>query len=347
MDTFSDFMNYLETNKQSMSRDLEMDETSELYRFYQELFNSNYNKFTPWEPGEIDAASTDSSEFIRMLYNGKNIVIIRAYTLYKNNITSDFHADLVAVDPVEQRNFTILLMENSEHKSILKFLENNSPEYIFIDGSFKGRISHRIEPLGIENYENFMYEYMKTLKSLIRKAYEKETTLIFMSKSTYTEDFKKYLLSTARNDPETLKIIGRESKIYKNDHYIIKSFAKESGYTTPVMYRKTLEGTDINYVSFDILPDPMDLPLKVQVLSRDFVKETLDQKPFNIDDKIVNILFYGYTGYKIYNLWLVDVDKKVKFRSGEMEKIYMRAMERKLGITFYETRGERRARIRV
>lgn len=347
MDTFSDFMDYLKKNKDSMKRSLKMDETSELYRFYRDLFNSNYNKFNPSEPEKIDVASTDSSEFIRMLYNGKNIIIIRAYTLYKNEITSDFKADIVAVDPVDQRNFTILLMEHSEHKSILKFLENNNPEYIFIDGSLKGRLSHRMEPLPIEGYENFMQDYMKTLKMLIRKIYEIGTTLVFISKSSYTEDFKKYLLSRTRNDPETLKIIEKESKIYKNDHYIIKSFARERGYTTPVMYRKSLEGNDINYVSFDVLPDPLDLPFKVQVLSRDFVKEDLEQEPYNLDEKLINILFYGYTGYKIYNLWLVDVDKKVKFRSQEMEKIYMRAMERELGITFYETRGERRARIRA
>ncbi len=347
MDTFSDFMNYLEKNGNLMKHDLKLDETSDIYKFYQKLFNSNYITFTPYDPGKIDVAATDSSEFLRMLYNGKNIVIIRAYTLYNNSITSDFHADLVAVDPVDQRNFTILLMEHSEHKSIIKFLDNNSPEYIFVDGSLKGRLSHRIEPLSIEKYENFMYDYMKTLKELIRKAYERGTTLIFMAKSSYTESFKKYLLSTARNDAETLKIKEKESGIYRNDHYIIKSFAKESGYTTPVMYRKSLEGTDINYVSFDILPDPLDLPMKVQILSRDFIREDLDQKPYNLDEKIINTLFYGYTGYKVYNLWLVDVDKKVKFRSAEMEKIYMRALERKLGITFYETRGERRERIRA
>jgi NurA-like 5'-3' nuclease len=347
MDTFSDFMNYLAKNSDSMKRDLKLDETSEIYKFYRDLFNSNYYKFTPYDPGKIDVASTDSSEFLRMLYNGKNIILIRAYTLYKNNITSDFHADLVAVDPVDQRNFTILLMEHSEHKSILKFLEENTPEYIFVDGSLKGRLSHRIEPFSIDKYENFMYDYVKTLKELIKKVYEKNITLIFMAKSSYTECLKKYLLATARKDPETSKIVDRESSIYRNDHYIIKSFAREKGYTTPLMYKKNLEGTDINYVSFDALPDPMDLPMKVQVLSRDFIKEDLDQKPYNLDEKIINTVFYGYTGYKVYNLWLVDVDKKVKFHSAEMERVYMRALERALGITFYETRGERRARIRA
>ncbi len=347
MDTFSDFIQYLDQNASSMKQELKLDETSNIYRFYSDLFNANYIRFTPHDPGKIDAAATDSSEFLRMLYNGKNIIIIRAFTLYNNKITSEFHADLVAVDPVDQRNFTILLMEHLEHKCMLKFLDEYSPEYLFVDGSLKGRLSHRVEPLSIEKYENFMYGYMQTLKELIKKSYDKGTTLIFMAKSSYTECFKKYLLGTARNDPETLKIKEKESGIYRNDHYIIKSFAKESGYTNPVMYRKNIDGAIVNYVSFDILPDPLDLPMKVQVLSRDFIKEDLDGKPYKLDEKIINTLFYGYTGYKVYNLWLVDVDKKVKFRAGEMEKIYMRALERKLGITFYETRGERRARIRA
>ncbi|WP_298276290.1 DNA double-strand break repair nuclease NurA [Ferroplasma sp.] len=347
MDTFSEFMNYLDKNKDSIRRDLKLDETSEMYKFYRSLFESNYHKFEPSDPGKIDVAATDSSEFLRMLYNGKNIILIRAYTLYQNKTTSDFVADIVAVDPVDQRNFTILLMEHSEHKSILKFMEENSPEYIFIDGSLKGRLSHRIDQLPIEGYENFMYEYVKTLKEVIKRALDKNITLIFMAKSSYTDCFKKYLLGTARKDPETLKIIEKESGIYRNDHYLIKSFAREKGYTQPVMYRKNIEGTDISYVSLDVLPDPEDLPLKVQIISRDFLREVLDARAYNMDEKIINLIFYGYTGYKVYNLWLVDVDKKVKFRSVEMERIYMRALERKLGITFYETRGERRARIRA
>jgi hypothetical protein len=347
MDTFSEFMDYLEKNNNSIRRDLKLDETSEIYKFYKNLFESNYHKFELHDPGKIDVAATDSSEFLRMLYNGKNIILIRAYTLYRNKITSDFLADIVAVDPVDQRNFTILLMEHSEHKSILKFMEENSPEYIFIDGSLKGRLSHRIDQLPIEGYENFMYEYIKTLKEMIRKAFEKNITLIFIAKSSYTECFKKYLLGSARKDPETLKIIEKESGIYRNDHYLIKSFATEKGYTQPVMYRKNIEGINVNYVSTDVLPDSEDLPMKVQVISRDFASEDLDGKPYSMDEKIINIIFYGYTGYKVYNLWLVDVDKKVKFRSVEMERIYMRALERKLGITFYETRGERRARIRA
>ena len=71
MDTFSDFMNYLEKNGNLMKHDLKLDETSDIYKFYQKLFNSNYIKFTPYDPGKIDVAATDSSEFLRMLYNGK------------------------------------------------------------------------------------------------------------------------------------------------------------------------------------------------------------------------------------------------------------------------------------
>ena len=37
----------------------------------------------------------------------------------------------------------------------------------------------------------------------------------------------------------------------------------------------------------------------MQVLSKSFIKEDLDRKPYNLDEKIINILFYGYTGYKV------------------------------------------------
>ena len=37
----------------------------------------------------------------------------------------------------------------------------------------------------------------------------------------------------------------------------------------------------------------------------------------------------------------------VKFRAAEMENVYMKAFESEIGVEFYETRGERRARLRV
>ncbi|MEM0139937.1 MAG: DNA double-strand break repair nuclease NurA [Ferroplasma sp.] len=347
MDTFSDFVDYLNTNRKTLKKELEMDKTSQLYLFYKSLFNANYHLFKPHDPDSLNIAATDSSEFIRMLYNGKNIVLIRAYTLYENKVTKEFHADMVAVDPVEQRNFTILLMEHAEHQSIIEFLKENSPDYVFIDGSLKGRISHLNKKLPVEGYENFMAEYFSTLKKLIRTAFDKNATLIFIAKSSYTECFKKFLLNQVRKTDENSAIIEKESAIYRNDHYLIRSFAEYPGYTAPIMYKYSLDGIDINYVSTDVVPDVNDLPVKAQVISRQFASEMLDKKAYNLDENIINLIFYGYTGYKVYNIWLVNVDKLVKFRSQEIEKLYMKQLEKTLGITFYETRGERRARIRA
>ena len=38
MDTFSDFMNYLDRNSDSMKKDLKLDKTSSIYKFYRDLF---------------------------------------------------------------------------------------------------------------------------------------------------------------------------------------------------------------------------------------------------------------------------------------------------------------------
>ncbi len=347
MDTFSDFSEYLKSRKGSLINELEMDHNSGISKFYRPLFDANYYEFKPYEPENINVAATDSSEFVRMLYNGRNIVLIRAYTLYNNSVTKNFMADFVAVDPVEQRNFTILLMEHSEHKSVIEFLQNNSPEYIFIDGSLKGRLSHINRELPVENYEHFMNEYFSTLKEMISIAFKKNVTLIFMAKSSYTECFKKYLLEQAKMSGKNTDMIERESSIYRNDHYLIRSFAEFAGYTTPVMYKYSMAGSDINYVSFNVLPEVRDLPIKVQILSRKFVHETIENKAYNLDENIINLIFYGYTGYKVYNIWLVNVDRLVKFRTQEIEGLYMKELERTLGITFYETRGERRARFRA
>ena len=350
MDTFYDFMDYLNKNGDRIKKGMKMDSQSKIYNFYRGLFNKNYFPFNPYEINKIDVAATDSSEFTRMLYSGRNIIIIRGYTAYNNEIVKDFKADIIPVNPNDLRNFTILLMENSEHRSIINLLDNYSPEYIFVDGSLKGRLSHRNKPVDIENYETFMDEYFKNLKTMIKKAYEKNVKLIFIAKSDYSDSFRKYLLSLADKGILNSDVIEHEKKYYSNDHYLIKSFAEYKGYTQPLMYKKNLYGTDINYVTFDVLPDLNDLPMKIDVLSREFLMEDLnnrDNMQYDIDKSIINLIFYGYNSYKVYNLWLVNVDRQVKFRSKEMENVYMKAFERATGIPFYETRGERRVRLRV
>ncbi len=347
MDTFSDFIDYLNKNRNIIRKSMKMDEKSDIYLLLKDAFNQNFHDFKPHDPENINVASTDSSEFVRMLYIGKNIVIIRAYTIYKNEISKHFIADMVAVNPEELMNFKILLMEYAEHKSIINLLDKSSPEYIFVDGSLNGRLSHSTEALKIENYQGFMVEYFRTLKEMIKKAYDKNAKLIFIAKSSYSDSFKNYLLNSIRPELLNSDPLKNEIKIYANDHAIIKAMAHSRGYTTPVMYKKILGGFDVNYVSFDVLPKVEDLPMMVHILAKDFQKEDLNEAPYNIDENIINLIFYGYTSYRVYNLWLVDVDKKVKFRKNEMENIYMRAFEKATGITFYETRGERRVRIRV
>ncbi len=350
MDTFYDFMDYLNKNRDKIKKSMKMDESSKIYNFYKDLFDKNYFSFEPYEIDKADVAATDSSEFTRTLYNGKNIIIIRGYTSYNNEIVKDFKVDIMPVNPNDLMNFTILLMEDSEHKSIIELLNNHNPEYIFIDGSLKGRLSHRNKPLDIENYENFMEEYFRNLRAMIKKAYEKNVKLIFIAKSDYSDSFRKYLLSLVEKDLLNSAIIEHENKYYSNDHYLIKSFAEYRGYTTPLMYKNTSNNIPVNYVTFDVLPDKNDLPMKIDVLSKEFIKEDLKNKdniPYNINKNIINLIFYGYNSYKVYNLWLVNVDKAVKFRSKEMENVYMKAFQRETGIPFYETRGERRVRLRV
>ena len=67
----------------------------------------------------------------------------------------------------------------------------------------------------------------------------------------------------------------------------------------------------------------------------------------DISENIRNLLFWGYGGLKVHNIWLSRVDDLVKFRSEETENVFMRAFEKEIGISLYETRGERRARIRI
>ncbi|WP_061951001.1 DNA double-strand break repair nuclease NurA [Acidiplasma cupricumulans] len=274
MDTYSDFLEFLNKNKNNIIKSLDLEKNSEFYRLYQEVFDKNFIDFNFKGNINADVAATDSSEFVRTLYNGKSIIIIRAYTIYGEKFTKDFFMDTVYVDPLKLRNFTILLMENSEHLSIIKLLETEKPEYIFIDGSFKGRISHLNEGLDIENYDNFMDIYFKNLKKMLQMAFKNNVRLIFISKSNYSQSFKEFLLENLKPGMYPDEIVKKAKKEYTNDHLIIKSLAHRTGYTTPLIYRQNFSGTDVNYISFDVLPRADDLPMKVQIVSQELMMET-------------------------------------------------------------------------
>lgn len=334
--SFEEYTSYLNENRESIRELLFLSEDSPVRNKYRQVFSENFTEFNREQESTMKVAATDSSEFVRELYNGKKLILSRSFTKFGGKIHTRFMSRVMSVDREDMNTFIVMLMEYLEHLSVIDFLESGpEADAVLIDGSLTGRLFHRRKRLNAEGFENFPEEYYRTVSRLFASSEKAGIPLVFQAKSSETTIFRRYLLSCLDREAD------EDRKV--TDHLLVKSLAESSGYTAPVKekYEFPSGNDEISVSTFHILPDTTDVPLKV-----DYVHFRNDD-PVTVPNEIIKMLFFGYAGYKVYNLWLSDVDNVVKFRKQEVENIFMKEFERKIGIQFYETRGERRVRTRI
>lgn len=349
-DTFTLFMDFLRNNREEIRNSLEMAEDSWRRELYGPVFRENFIMSPETEPATgKTVSSTDSTEFIRELYNGKKLILIRAYTVLGKRIFPSFISEVISVSRDDLQQFTIMLMEHSEHLSIIGMLKEENPDYILVDGSLTGRIFRKFKPLNAEGYREFSRKYMEALGEMLELASDKGIPVIFMAKSSESKLFRTYLLGLVRQEQRGPGLLEREEKLNASDHFLVKSLAKFPGYTVPLLQAvpKIWGEGKFPVLTTHMLPRVNDLPLKVDVVFSTGGQVPDATEGSALPHDVLNLLFWGYGGLKTYNIWLADVDRLVKFRNSEVENIYMKAFEREIGVSFYETRGERRARLRI
>jgi hypothetical protein len=103
-------------------------------------------------------------------------------------------------------------------------------------------------------------------------------------------------------------------------------------------------------VSFHVLLDKRDTPVRVDTPSWTFNRETTVLDLVGGRDLLVNVnpivglLIAGYGGLKDYNIWLKRVDEKVRLSNDVVDSIYSSALERELDFTIIHSRGYRRVK---
>ncbi len=331
--TFDEFVEFMANNAERIRRDLII-EDPDLRKALLPVFREF---FTSWEGTGNEfsrIAATDSSEFVRELYNGKKIVITRAYTVEGDDLESEFFSDVIWAARDDLRPFISLLMEDCEHKSATRIISNRKPDICFIDGSLSGRLMHNLRKLDIERYSDFSEQYARNMRELLETAIMNRTGLVFLSKTSESRTLTNKIASHMKVDRKNLQYV---------DQVLIRSLAEFPGFTTPIRFRlpERYAGNGFNVWSSHIIPSLQDLPLKIDFITQE------DQYDDSFFRRILDTVFWGYTGLKVHNLWISRVDSMVKFRNEIMEKIYMRQFEKSVGVDFPETRGERRARIRI
>jgi NurA-like 5'-3' nuclease len=334
--TFQKFVEFLNERRDEIISSMIIDQRSEAYSFFSKYFNVYYKETNGGNQYTKSVAAADSSEFVRELYNGRKIILARGYSIFEASTYSSFFSEVRWVSRDDLRPLTTMIMEDCEHRSMLDLLNHEKPDIIMIDGSLTGRLMHGKMEFKADNLEGFNQQYYSNLAALLEKARETGATVVFLSKSSESRSLVSKIIKNSYHSDEVGLNMTRIV-----DHVLIKSLAHAPGYSIPVDFPSNNLKIKGSIWTFHLLPEISDLPLKV-----DFVS-TEGNYDRGILKRIVDTIFWAYAGRKVYNIWLSKVDNMVKFRSDEVEKIYMRQFEKTIGIPMYETRGERRARIRI
>jgi NurA-like 5'-3' nuclease len=334
--TFQKFVDFLNERKDEIISSMIIDSGSEAYGFFSKYFDKYYVETLGGDRYTRSVAAADSSEFVRELYNGRKIILSRGYSIFEASAYASFFSEVTWVSRDDLRPLTTMIMEDCEHRSMIDLLEHESPEIILFDGSLTGRLMHGNREFRADRLDGFTEKYYSNLKALIDKSRDMGSEIVFLSKSSESRSLvSKITKDSGNGQDETL----RTGRIV--DHVLIKSLAQSPGYSIPVKFLANSIGIRGSVWSFHLLPNINDLPIKIDFISAN------DGYDNSILDKIVDTVFWAHAGQKVYNIWLSKVDNMVKFRSDEVERIYMRQFEKAIGIPMYETRGERRARIRI
>jgi len=85
-----------------------------------------------------------------------------------------------------------------------------------------------------------------------------------------------------------------------------------------------------SFISFHLLLDKRDSPLRIDVPNWDHSLSEIDwPKPVDVNlEELLKIMITGYCGLDGYNLWLKDVDQKVRLRKRVVDQIYFPYMEK-------------------
>ncbi|BAB59373.1 hypothetical protein [Thermoplasma volcanium GSS1] len=328
---FKVFSSYLDANKKKIRDSLLMDENSPLRRIYDRPFSDLYVEYSGSRsrPENLKISATDSSEFSRELYSGNFFILVRGYTRLGDSIYNKLEVSFLSIGPEDVKKETMIMMENVEHLSMLECLKKENPDFMLVDGSILSRI------LRCEKYQSSLdreNDYCLMLRELLEQRKKSNFAIAFVSKSSRSTLIRNSILDQIED--KALANLERNSNHF--DHFLVKSLAKKPGYTKPLETSINIGNFSDHVLVTDILPRSEDLPIRVEMIgNRDRFED------------LVDLMFWSYGGYKVYNIWLSEVDNLVKFRKREVETVYLKEFEKEIGLPFYETRGERRARTRI
>lgn len=333
MDFVEKYTAFLQNNRDMIRRSLVLHEEDPAYVYFRDKIQRLFHELPEQKKPELRLSATDGSEFSRELYNGQKLVVARAVSQIDGDELEEDAFHLIRVDREQKSELIKRIMENLEHLAATRSILEKDAQVCLMDGSLSGRLYWGTTKFDTDLPDIYSL-YTENLVNFVRAIKEKRIVLIFIGKSSETMILKRTILESDTNAPDNIM------KQAITDHLLIKSIVQNPGYTEPIFVEKEIvKGQKISFYTMHVLPSMDDTPMKVDfIIPEDSVIDHRD---------IVSWIMWGYTGLKNHNLWISLADKRVKFHREETEDIIMKQFIKMAGSENVETRGERRARIRI
>ena len=154
------------------------------------------------------------------------------------------------------------------------------------------------------------------------------------------------LLGPSVNVARGFETFWRDPEKYVRSHF--RMTFREKGKDFVAWASNVLQGlmTFPGIISLHILLDVRDSPIRVDLPCWDYTfPKTGWPKPTDLNvEELLKVMVTGYCGLDCYNLWLKNVDERVRLKKRVVDTIYFPFMERLFGAKIIRGRGYRRVR---
>ncbi len=150
----------------------------------------------------------------------------------------------------------------------------------------------------------------------------------------------------------TIELMGKDPKAYVRRYFreaILEAEDEKAFIREAAGILARIPGLP-SIVSFHLLPDPRDTPMRVDIPSwacgpGHRISDFAGIRPAEADvSGMVALLMGGYAGLRDYNVWLKRADEEVRLSRDIVDGLYSPALEKMLNATMIHPRGYRRVK---
>jgi len=204
--------------------------------------------------------------------------------------------------------------------------------------------------LGLQKFEKFGQKYgvkLQTIRmillELVRSRPDYQLVMNFAESVGYT---KPLLLGSPPRLARKLEALRSDAKSYVRNNFPNALRERGKGFVDDAAQVIASIPDFPAIVSFYVLFDKRDSPIRIDVPCWD--QKLVDvgwHKPASVDlTNVLKVLATGYCGLDCHNLWLKNVDERVRLKKKTVDNIYVPYMEKLFGEKIIRGRSYRRVR---